>query len=259
MLAHSYNEKLDQTGKLASEKLDGVRAIFWNGVFYSRNNNKFNAPAWFIKSMPKVNVPLDGELYTKRGDFHNIMSIVSKNKPVDSEWKKIKYMVFDIIDTGSFTERFNKLKNIVKKAKYIYVVPHIKVKSKTHLKQIQKTVLERGGEGLMLRDPDGVYVNSRSNGLLKVKTFRDAEAVVVKPHLGSGKYNNVMGKLEVHWFKKSKSNTFFVGSGFTDTQRKAYKTLFKPGTIIKVKFFELNESGKPRFPTFIGVRSKKDL
>ena len=38
----------------------------------------------------------------------------------------------------------------------------------------------RGGEGLMLRQPGSKYVAGRSSTLLKVKTFHDAEAVVIQ-------------------------------------------------------------------------------
>jgi DNA ligase-1 len=37
-----------------------------------------------------------------------------------------------------------------------------------------------GGEGLMLRQPGSMYVFSRSSTLLKVKSFSDAEAKVIK-------------------------------------------------------------------------------
>lgn len=44
------------------------------------------------------------------------------------------------------------------------------------------------GEGLMLRQPKSKYVGSRSNTLLKVKSFFDDEALVVDYVPGKGKH-----------------------------------------------------------------------
>ena len=68
MLADKYDERrLDPTGWLLSEKLDGVRA-YWDGAdFYSRNGNAFPAPAWFKQGLPAT--PLDGELWAGRRQF----------------------------------------------------------------------------------------------------------------------------------------------------------------------------------------------
>lgn len=42
-----------------------------------------------------------------------------------------------------------------------------------------KKVLEKEGEGLMLRVPDSLYERKRSNTLLKVKVFLDEEATII--------------------------------------------------------------------------------
>jgi len=52
-------------------------------------------------------------------------------------------------------------------------------------------------------------------------------------------------------------DTFNVGSGFDDNQRLNYKTLFPKGTVIKIKYGELQSSGKPRFPTYLATIPKK--
>jgi DNA ligase-1 len=40
-------------------------------------------------------------------------------------------------------------------------------------------VTANGGEGMMIKDPLSKYENKRSDKLLKVKTFEDAEATVI--------------------------------------------------------------------------------
>ncbi len=51
-----------------SEKLDGVRCLWDGKKMYTRNGNSFYPPDYFLKSLPN-DLALDGELWTKRGDF----------------------------------------------------------------------------------------------------------------------------------------------------------------------------------------------
>ena len=78
MLAQVYDpDKVEPTGWYMSEKLDGVRC-YWDGKsLYSRNGNIFYPPDYFVKALPK-NFALDGELWTKRDDFQNCVSIVRR-------------------------------------------------------------------------------------------------------------------------------------------------------------------------------------
>lgn len=83
----------DPKGWLMSEKLDGVRC-YWNGKrMYTRNGNLFYPPTWFTDALPK-DIALDGELWTKRNDFQNVVRIVRK-QDANEGWRKITYMVYD--------------------------------------------------------------------------------------------------------------------------------------------------------------------
>ena len=50
-----------------------------------------------------------------------------------------------------------------------------------------------GGEGLMLRQPESLYVAGRSATLLKVKSFKDDEAVVIGHQAGDGAAQGAAG------------------------------------------------------------------
>lgn len=259
MLAQKYDPRMDPGGMWASEKLDGVRAVLVNGTFFSRNGNVYRAPAWFVDAMPR-NTTLDGELYTKSGDFQRIMSIVRKTRPVDSEWRSIKYMAFDIpVPNVPFEKRYDELRRIVRQASspYLVLVENERVKSRAHLDEMHKKVMAKGGEGIILRLPGSVYENKRTSSLLKVKADDDDEAVVIGQEYGRGKNAHRMGKLVVQW--KHSKEPFHVGSGFTDKQRQDYKRLFPVGTIIKIKYNGMTDSKKPRFPIFLGIRDAKDM
>jgi DNA ligase-1 len=59
------------------------------------------------------------------------------------------------------------------------VVPHTPCTGLPHLHTTLQRVVSGGGEGLMLRQPQSMYVGTRSNTLLKVKQFEDTEARVL--------------------------------------------------------------------------------
>ena len=259
MLADKYDAKMDPTGMWVSEKLDGIRAMYIDGKFLSRTGLQFAVPKWFYDAMPK-GVSLDGELYTTRGDFQHISSIVSKKKPVDTEWKTIKYMVFDVpITNAPFEERYRMLQKIVTEnsSPYLKLVENIPVMSRNHMDVLHRQIMDKDGEGLMLRVPGSLYQPKRTKDLLKVKKDMDDEAVVIGHLRGTGKNAHRLGKLAVKW--QHSKETFHVGTGFTDEQRDDFERLFPLKTIVKVKFNGMTGTNKPRFPVFIGIRAPIDL
>ena len=48
---------------------------------------------------------------------------------------------------------------------------------------------------MMIRDPDSKYEGKRSDTLLKVKKFDDAEAVVLSHHKGTGRCSDMCGAI----------------------------------------------------------------
>jgi len=209
---------------------------------------------------------LDGELFTKRGDFSGVSSVLRKKVPIDREWKKIVYLVFDVPKINEpFFERFRYIKSALKSKPTdgyyldtewdsIKILKQYKVTSKDQLFRIHASVVKLDGEGVMLRDPNSYYTNKRDKSLLKYKHFHDSEAIVESHSFGKGRHADKMGNLSVRWIQSGVS--FDIGGGFTDDQRKRYHELFSTGTIVKFRFFEVNESGKPRFPTFLGIVPK---
>jgi len=53
--------------------------------------------------------------------------------------------------------------------KHIEVVPFERCEDMNHLQQFFQTVMDRGGEGIILRDPKAVLTPGRSPGYLKHK------------------------------------------------------------------------------------------
>ena len=251
-------------GWLLSEKYDGYRArwIPEKRMFLSRNQKEFIAPEWFKDEMP--NVDLDGELFAGRENFQ-VMGTVRKKVPVDEEWRKIKYVVYDLPEEDdTFENRIIKLEQIVKDNKSITVIytKQIKVTSLEQMEKIYKKVLENGGEGIMIKDPSSEYEDKRSNYMLKYKPSFDCEGVIVDYHTGKGKYTGMLGgficKPLINYdsysvIDPSETHEFRI-SGMDDSIRDTYKLTHPVGTIITYQHSGKTDSGKPRFPRYLRVR-----
>ncbi len=97
----------------------------------------------------------------------------------------------------------------------------------------------------MLREPASPYEVGRSTTLLKVKTFHDAEAVVISHQPGRGRHEGRLGALVV---ERASGTEFSVGTGFSDAERKSPPPV---GSVITFRYQELSEAGVPRFPSFV--------
>lgn len=248
LLAHAWDNSQDLKDWWISEKLDGVRA-YWDGQrFLSRQGNEYMAPNWFVKDLPDT--PLDGELWLDRNAFQKTISIVRRQDRSD-HWKQVKFLVFDApAESSDFEERVATLKDLFAGTgpSHAELMEHQICKGLKHLQQELARVESLGGEGLMLREPGSSYEVGRSSTLLKVKTFHDAEAVVLAHQPGKGKHKGRMGALSV---QLSDGTEFSIGTGFTDKQREAPPEI---GSQVTFRYQELTDGGVPRFPSFVGTR-----
>lgn len=249
LLANVLSADIDVTRYLVSEKYDGARAIWDGRVLKFRSGNVVNAPAWFLAKLPAV--PLDGELWLERGQFETLSGIVRKQTPIDSEWQRVKYMIFELPNAaGTFEDRALAIREIVKNANWpsLLAVEQYRVADRKTLKRKLDDVTKAGGEGLMLHLADAPYVTGRSDVLLKLKPQLDTEAVVTAHIPGKGKYAGMMGALEV---KTPEGITFKIGTGFSDAQRRHPPAV---GSKVTYTYRDLTKNGVPRFASFLRVR-----
>jgi DNA ligase-1 len=248
LLAESWDNATDLSDWWMSEKLDGVRA-YWDGKqFLSRQGNLYHAPDWFVEGLPAV--PLDGELWIDRKKFQRTVSIVRRQDKNDL-WNEVRFQIFDApAATGGFEDRLAFLKEALAKgaAKFARQHPHERCKNLEALRTELTRIESLGGEGLMLRQPGSKYVTGRSITLLKVKTFRDAEATVVGHQAGAGRHKGRMGALLV---RLPDGTDFAIGTGFSDRERENPPAV---GANVTFRYQELSEAGVPRFPSWVGVR-----
>ncbi|WP_024954298.1 DNA ligase [Sulfurospirillum arcachonense] len=250
LLLKTYNESLHVDGWFMSEKLDGVRA-YWDGKkLISRGGKVFKAPKWFTKDFPLFEI--DGELWSKRDDFDNISGIVRKQTP-HKGWKNLTYNIFEVPNQkGGLKNRLDVLDDFlkVKPNKYIKIIKQITCKDKQHLKSFLKKIEDKGGEGVVIRNQNALYINKRTAEALKVKSFFDSECEVIGYKKGRGKYENLLGSL----ICKMKNGVIInLGSGLSDILRRNPP---KKGIIVTFKYQGLTKNGKPRFPVFMRVKDE---
>lgn len=248
LLAQKWDNELDLTGWWVSEKLDGVRA-YWDGTqFISRLGNKFFAPAWFTEKLPAT--PLDGELWGGRKRFQRTVGIVKRQDESDL-WRELSYQVFDApAHGGVFEERLDFIALIVQASNvdWLQAHPHSRCEGTHQLRAELARVEGLGGEGLMVRQPQSRYEAGRSNTLIKLKSFHDAEARVLAHVPGAGRHKGRLGALLV---ELEDGTPFNVGTGFSDAQRNHPPAI---GSIITFRYQELSDAGVPRFPSYVGER-----
>ena len=263
----------------ASRKLDGVRCITvvdLNGDVkcYSRVGNEFETLQVVkdaVKQLGVVGVVFDGEicLMDENGneDFQGIMKqIKRKNHTIANP----KYVMFDYLTKTEFDSkvgtatlaerisRFAKLHEAIEDQESLSVLEQIVVSDDDHFASLKSKAEDKGFEGVMLRKNVG-YEGKRSQNLLKVKKFYDAEYVVknvdFEDHRVIRDGKEVVIPMMAQAYIEHKGYTVAVGSGWNQEQRIRYQA--NPnliiGKTITVQYFEetKNQQGEVslRFPT----------
>jgi DNA ligase-1 len=272
---------------MASPKLDGMRCIMVDGRAMTRNFNPI--PNQFIREWLEEHVAdgIDGELMVRGADgFSQTSGDIRRadGKP------NFVYNVFDCVTSDSnepFQSRYHKLEQYVQSEKLqrVEVVPHVLVKSQQDLSAYEEKAVARGFEGVMVRSLDGPYKFGRSSVregyLLKIKRFKDSEAVILdmSPMLhneneaeedafgrtkrSSHQENKVeldtLGKFHVKDIHTGQVFDVGTGRGLTQEVRKQiWENRAKYiGKIIKYKYQECGTKDLPRFPVWLGFRSKE--
>ncbi len=278
---------------LASHKLDGVRAIVRNGVLVSRNLKPI--PNHHVQQLfGRAELEgLDGELIM--GDPADPAAFRLTSSAVMSHEGEpaVAFYVFDLVIPDpdlTFNGRLVILQAKLKQLKRrdVKLLDQATVHGQDELDAFETLSLDRGYEGVMLRSKDGLYKHGRStfkeHGLMKLKRFEDAEAKVLgfdeQLHNANEATTNALGAKERSSKKAGmvgkntlgalrvvglngpyKGVEFNIGSGFDAATRDAiWENQSKwTGAVVKYKYFPIGSKDAPRFPVFLGVRSKSDM
>ena len=161
-----YYDARDPRGMFASEKYDGIRAL-WNGRdFLTRTGHIIDVPDRFKVGMPKFEV--DGELWCGYNTLPMANGMIKRGRDHEG-WNHALFMAFDLPSHwGSFARRARKLAKLRETAT-MRIVRHFKIRKHADLLLFYTTVLDHGGEGVMLRNASASYVRERTTDLLKLK------------------------------------------------------------------------------------------
>lgn len=285
-LANKYFDREDKVDFkndtwLMSRKLDGNRLILikrGNEVkCMSRQGKEIKTLDMLRNTISGVmgDFVLDGEVciidYKGNENFQEIMKVITKkNYTIPHPVMK----VFDILsedefygrkESETFSKRFAKLcdfftTNGGKIGRFFNIVDQRKVMSKEKLMEEFNEAKNKGWEGLMIRK-DVPYECGRTNNLLKVKGFNDAEYEVTGYEMGNMRFVEEGRQVEKEVLTsitiKHKGFDVKVGSGFSKEQREYLHKHPEEivGSTVKVQYFEetnnLQGGISLRFPTVV--------
>jgi DNA ligase-1 len=129
-------------------------------------------------------------------------------------------------------------------------------------RSLYESVLARGGEGIMLKRLDALYVQGGRpvNNWLKAKKSATFDCVVMGFTKGKGKYNNRIGALVFGQYVNGKLSELGQASGMSDAERNDMS--LRPdtyiGKVVTIKGMERLKSGAIRHPQYAGIRHDKD-
>lgn len=279
MLACEANLKALKFPVLASPKLDGVRALVRDGVVLSRSLKPIpNRHVQMMFGCPELE-GFDGELILGDPTHHEAYRrTVSAVMSIEGE-PDVDFHVFDRWDRDY---PYNEVE-----MSYGLTIPVCStlIHTMEELEEYEVALLDKGYEGVMLRDPQSPYKFGRSTVkegyLLKLKRFSDSEAEIIgfeelmtntneptRNECGhterSAKQDGLLpadtlGALVVRDIHSGVE--FKIGTGFTAAERRKFWTLRATlrGALVKYQYFPTGSKEKPRFPSFQGFRHRIDL
>jgi DNA ligase-1 len=290
MLAHdgANHEKKIVGKKLLEPKLDGVRVITVinaenRTVTQFTRNGKVLENFGHITEALEKNIDLfersfvlDGEMVSS--SFQALMTQVHRKENVQAQDARL--MLFDILPLSEFqagcsvmgqrrrSNLLRSMKSIFSQVGYIDIIDQIEVDLDTYVgelefKEFNKTAVENGYEGIMIKDVDAKYECKRSHSWLKQKPFIEVSLEVVNVEEGTGRNVGRLGALACSGSDDTKQITVNVGSGFSDDQRSDFwnSRASLPGQIVEIRAdaVTMNQDGtySLRFPRFLRFRGFK--
>lgn len=288
MLAQEFSKvKTLPKSLLASPKLDGIRFCVFGGVAYSRSlklipNKVIQA---YVKKYAVSLEGVDGEIIIGSPTAEDCFNVTTSGVMRIEGEPDFRLYVFDKYDKDlTYYWRYRNLQKFEQFPDKVRLVTHTIVSTEEAIQALEQEYLQLGYEGLMLNNADALYKCGRSGTknpeLIKKKIFTDSEFEIVgyepKYTNQNEAQTNELGRtfrssskeglvaletLGALILKTKDGSTFSCGSGFTDDSRAFYWAIRDTliGQLSKVKHFEIGAVDLPRFPTFLGIRSKLDI
>ena len=270
-----------------STKFDGIRALVIDGVVYSRSLKPIrNKHVQNLFGKPEYN-GFDGELVV--GDIYakDVFQKTTSGVMSEDGEPDVTFYVFDIFthNTETYKERLYTLndKLVLDQTLNVVATQQLYIQTNEELTELLSKEKVKGGEGLIGRNPNGVYKYGRSTPKeqlsIKFKFFETEEFEVVgfnermhntneqkRDELGYAERSiskeglvptNTLGSLVL----KYGDDTFNCGTGFSDALRyEIWSNQDKYlGKLASIRYMSVGAKDKPRTPSFIGFRHVEDI
>lgn len=189
--------------------------------------------------------PLDGELWHEHLTLQQITGALGHERDYKKELPhSLRYVLYDYVPTHKplmrYVERHETLKVFAENNDLDFIDHHY-------------ALTDTNCDGTIYRYINGIYKPGQGGNVLKVKSWKELDAIVVTPELGTGGtlFQNVMGALRCTAQIKGRTVEFYVGSGFTHEERIEF--LENPPSKIKVRYLHLSPDGFPLNPSYLGI------
>lgn len=279
---------------LALTKYDGVYALVREGKLLGRSLKPFKNEYITNLLSNKALEGFVGELcYGNNLAAEDLCrKTTSKVNTIKGEWE-YTFVVFDYItnetkDLG-YTARLGYLMSLIDSQKLkdrfnLVVANYTTVYGGGELEEFYQENLDNGFEGVIVRNPEGVWKNGRSTlkeqGFLRMKPQTDKEAVIIDveealENLNEAKVNE-LGYLERSSHQDNKVGkgmvgawvaidletglTIKIGAGKLTHEERVRYFLDKPiGSVVKYRSMDTGIKTLPRFARHYSFRSDEDL
>ena len=293
-LAHdSANHEKKMSGKKQIEvKLDGVRVItIIQGdkvEMFSRNGKQFHNFEHIIAEIKEVlkekpapyDIVLDGEVMS--ANFQDLMKQVHRKSGGNADDAVLH--LFDTIPLADFKQggwdkpqSFRSLITIHGVEENQDVLKHVQAlewedvdldtpEGEKRFVELNKTAVDGGYEGVMIKDVEAPYECKRTHAWLKAKPFIEVTLEVMDVEIGTGRNEGRLGAFVCAGNDDGKDIKVNCGSGFSDSQRDSFWTDRSSivGQLVEVRADAItqNQDGTyslrfPRFKTFREYKGEK--
>lgn len=265
-----------------TQKLNGVRATFYDGKLIARSGQPYTGLNHILKELSfviPVGLVLDGELTLRdKGElsdneaFRTATGIINSD---EEDKSNIGFTLFDAIPYADFCSDtpqvkyehrriiLDQLDAELRKSEGGGAVSVLPVLYHGYDQSMISTLLDQmvkeDKEGLMV-NTNVPYKRARHRGILKVKRFYTMDLEITGAEKGSGRLADTLGALVVSY----KGNAVSVGSGFSDEQRAIFweKRDELIGSLCEVKYKETSYDQRTgleslQFPVFVRIRDDK--